>query len=162
MRSDARFREFRGRTHLPFVMALLVCFLMPLHASAGRQSSGNVTPHHHQQRQYKRSSIDNRVKSLAKSLDLNERQQSELKKVLWNRHDQVIKILRAQSPSSVDRVNQFRAINENTVERITALLNEEQKEKYNPPRQPEAPGISPKASLEDWLKVTKGQPAVAP
>jgi len=162
MRSDARFREFRGRTHLPFVMALLVCFLMPLHASAGRQSSGNVTPHHHQQRQYKRSSIDNRVKSLAKSLDLNERQQSELKKVLWNRHDQVIKILRAQSPSSVDRVNQFRAINENTVERITALLNEEQKEKYNPPRQPEAPGISPKASLEDWLKVTKGHPAVAP
>jgi len=162
MRSDARFREFRGRTHLPFVMALLVCFLMPLHASAGRQSSGNVIPHHHRQRQSKRSSIDNRVKSLAKWLDLNERQQSELKKVLWSRHDQVIKILRAQSLSSVDRVNQFRAINENTVERITALLNEEQKEKYNPPRQPEAPGISPKASLEDWLKVTKGQPAVAP
>jgi hypothetical protein len=36
-----------------------------------------------------------------------------------------------------------------------ALLNEDQKKKYNPPRQPEAPGTSPKASLEDWLKVTK-------
>jgi len=88
-------------------------------------------------------------------LDLNERQQSELKRVLWSRHDQVIKILSAQSLSPADRVNQFRAINDNTVERIMALLNEEQKKKYNPPRQPEAPGTSSKASLEDWLKVTK-------
>lgn len=155
MRSDSRSREFLGRRRRAFVLALQVFFLMPLHASAGRQSSGDVTPHHQPQRQHKRPSIDDRVKSLAELLDLNERQQTELKRVLWSRHDQVIKILRTQSLSPVDRVNQFRAINDNTVERITALLNEEQKEKYNPPRQQEAPGISPKASLEDWLKVTR-------
>lgn len=162
MRSASRSREFLGRRRLVFVLALQVFFLMSLHASAGHQSSGNVAPHYRAQRQYKGSGIEDRVKSLAKLLDLSEGQQSELKRVLWSRHDQVIKILRAQSLSPVDRVNQFRAINEITVERITALLNEEQKEKYNPPRQPEVPGISPKASLEDWLKVTKGQPAIAP
>ena len=155
MTSDSRSREFLGTKRRAFVLALQVFFLMPLHVSAGRQSSGDVAPHHQVHRQYKRPSIDDRVKTLSKLLDLNERQQSELKRVLWSRHDQVIKILRAQSLSPVDRVNQFRAINDNTVERIMALLNEEQKKKYNPPRQPEAPGTSSKASLEDWLKVTK-------
>ena len=155
MRSDSRSREFLGTGRRAFVLALQVFFLMPLHVSAGRQLSGDVAPQHQTHRQYKKPSIDDRVKTLSKLLDLNERQQSELKRVLWSRHDQVIKMLRAQSLSPVDRVNQFRAINDNTVERIMALLNEEQKKKYNPPRQPEAPGTSPKASLEDWLKVTK-------
>ena len=135
MRSDARSSEFPGRRRRAFVLALLVFFLMPLHASAGRQSSGDVTPRHQRQRQYKTPSIDDRVKSLAKWL--------------------VIKMLRAESRSPVDRVKQLRAINDNTVERITALLNEEQKKKYNPAGHLEAPGTSAKASLEDWLKTTK-------
>ena len=155
MRTDSRSRELLGRRRLGFVLAVQVSFLMALHASPGRQSSGDVAPDHRAQRQHKRSSIDDRVKSLSKMLDLNERQRSELKKVLWSRHDQVIKILRAQSLSPVDRISQFRTINDNTIERITALLDEEQKKKYNPPRQPEAAGSSPKASLEDWLKVIK-------
>ncbi len=155
MRSDARSSEFPGRRRRAFVLALLGFFLMPLHASAGRQSSGDVTPRHQRQRQYKTPSIDDRVKALAKLLDLDEKQQSELKGVLWSRHEQVIKMLRAESRSPVDRVKQLRAINDNTVERITALLNEEQKKKYNPAGHLEAPGTSAKASLEDWLKTTK-------
>jgi len=147
--------EFLVKGRRAFVAALLVCSLMPLHASAGRQSSGDVTPRHQRQRRYKTPSIEERVKSLAKSVDLDEKQQSELKGVLWSRHEQVIKMLRAESRSPVDRINQLRAINDNTVERITALLNEEQKKKYNPAGHLETPGTSPKASLEDWLKTTK-------
>src|SRR5207244_7396280 len=108
------------RRRRPFVVALLVFSLMPLHASAGRQSSGDVTPRHQRQRQYKTPSIDDRVKSLAKLLDLDEKQQSELKGVLWIRQKKVIKMLRAETRSTVDRVNQLRAINDNPVERITA------------------------------------------
>ena len=147
--------EFLGKRRRAFVLALLVFSLMPLHASAGRQSSGDVTPRNQRQRHYKTPSIDDRIKSLAKLLDLDEKQQSELKVVLWSRHEQVIKMLRAESQSPVDRVKQLRAINDNTVERITALLNEEQKKKYNPAGHLEAPGTSAKASLEDWLKTTK-------
>jgi len=146
--------EFLGRRRRAFVVAL-VFSLMPLHASAWRQSPGDVTPRHQRQRQYKTPSIDDRVKSLAKSLDLDEKQQTELKGVLWSRHEQIIKMLRAESRSPVDRITQLRAINDGTVKRITALLNEEQRKKYNPAGHPEAPGISPKASLEDWLKTTK-------
>src|SRR5207253_11236498 len=114
------------RRRRPFVVALLVFSLMPLHASAGRQSSGDVTPRHQRQRQYKTPSIDDRVKALAKLLDLDEKQQSELKGVLWSRHEEVINMLRAESRSAVDRVKQLRAINDNTVDRITARVNEEQ------------------------------------
>src|SRR5437667_10570444 len=118
--------EFLGRRRRPFVVALLVFSLMPLHASAGRQSSGDVTPRHQRQRQYKTPSIDDRVKSLAKLLDLDEKQQSELKGVLWGRHEQIIKMLRAEPRSPVVRVNQIRDINYNPSELSNNLLNEAQ------------------------------------
>jgi len=102
----------------------------------------------------RRPSIDDRVRVFAKNLDLTEAQQTAVKKILEQRQQEALRIRNDSSVSGSVRIERFRAIQDNTVERIRAVLNEEQKKKYDPlavrRRQP-APD---QRSVEDWLKVT--------
>jgi len=97
------------------------------------------------------------VRGVAETLDLSETQQSEVKKILERRQEQSNRILRDPSPSGVDRVGKFRALNQSTVAQIRAILSDQQKEKYNPLGQSGIPRTSPQPSVEDWLKASRAK-----
>jgi hypothetical protein len=106
------------------------------------------------------SSLERRIQTLAKFLDLDVAQQSELRKVLENQREQVGKIWNDLSVPAAYRVGATRAISDKAADQIRALLNEEQRKEYNPPRRPrEAAADSNKRSVEDWMNATRPKPA---
>jgi hypothetical protein len=95
-------------------------------------------------------SIDDQVKGLAKNLDLTETQQSAVKRILQQRLE-TLRMMR-NSPGS-DQISQFQMLQARTVAQIRAVLNDEQKKKYNP-LAPHPSQSSPQPSVEDWMKAT--------
>jgi len=104
-----------------------------------------------------RPTIDDRVKVLARSLDLNEAQQAAVKKILEQRQQETLRIRQDTSISGGARIERFRALQDRTVERIRAVLNEEQKKKYDPLAVRRVAPAPDQRSVEDWLKVTTPQ-----
>ena len=98
--------------------------------------------------------IDDRVRVLARSLDLNEAQRAAVKKILEQRRQETLRIRQDPSISGGARIDRFRALQDNTVERIRAVLNEEQKKKYDPLAVRRMQPAPQQRSVEDWLKVT--------
>jgi non-ribosomal peptide synthetase component F len=128
----------------------LPCTPMLAQASdAGSLGPQAPAPPHHS----RKSNIDTRVSILTKSLDLDEAQQSAVKNILEQRQQQTLRIRRDPSISGSARIDRFRALQDSTVERIRAVLNDEQKKKYDPlaSRQIQS---TPERSVEDWLKAT--------
>jgi hypothetical protein len=136
------------------LLVVALSLLQP-NAQAAGQAAADVAAKPQVRHKYRHFSIDDQVKQLAKNLDLSETQQSEMKRILQQRQEQVRRLRSNPSFSGAERVDKFRSLQEGTATQIRAVLNEEQKKKYDPPRQRETSGTSPKASLEDWLKATK-------
>jgi Spy/CpxP family protein refolding chaperone len=101
----------------------------------------------------RQSRIDVRVSNLAKTLDLTEEQQSAVKKILEQRQQQTLQIRRDPSISGSARIERFHMLQEATVERIRAVLNDEQKKKYDPMAASHNQ-TAPERSVEDWLKAS--------
>jgi hypothetical protein len=152
MKSDARWRGL-GRTFLPFFLALPLGYLAPFQLFAGGQAPREVAPQKQMRHQRNRPSIDDRVSRFAKSLDLSEAQQSAVKKILEQQQQETWRIRLDPSITGAG-VDRFRALQENTVERIRAVLNEEQKKKYDPLAWRRLPPTPQQPSVEDWLKTT--------
>jgi hypothetical protein len=90
---------------------------------------------------------------LAKSLDLNESQQTAVKKILERRQQETLRIRTDPTITGSTRMEQFRMLQDHTAEQIRAVLTEEQKKKYDPFAVRKIPQ-SQERSVEDWLKVT--------
>ena len=103
---------------------------------------------------HRRPSIDDRVRVFAKNLDLTEAQQAAVKKILEQRQQEALRIRQDSSVSGSVRVERFRALQDNTVERIRAVLNEEQRKKYDPLAVRRRQPPPDQRSVEDWLKLT--------
>jgi hypothetical protein len=101
---------------------------------------------------YRRLSIEDQVRGLAKTLDLNEGQQLAVKKILEQRRRDSLSISR--DSSATDRTSRFRDLQVRTAAQIRAVLNDEQKKKYNPLGQRPPQQTSPQPSVEDWMKAT--------
>jgi hypothetical protein len=101
-----------------------------------------------------RPSIDDRVKVFAKNLDLNEAQQAAVKKILEQRQQETLRLRQDPSISGSARIERLRALQDTTVERIRAVLNDEQKKKYDPLAVRRIQPAPNQRSVEDWLKVT--------
>jgi hypothetical protein len=101
----------------------------------------------------RRSNIDTRVSILAKNLDLTAEQQSAVKSILEQRQQKNLLIRRDPSLSGSTRIERFRMLQEVTVERIRAVLDDEQKKKYDPMAARRMQS-TPEHSVEDWLKAT--------
>jgi hypothetical protein len=101
----------------------------------------------------RRSHIDARVSILAKSLDLTAEQQSAVKNILEQRQQKTLLIRHDPSISGSTRIERFRMLQESTVERIRAVLNDEQKKKYDPMAARRVQS-TPEHSVEDWLKAS--------
>ena len=124
---------------------------MPVEAQASGGTSS--APERHPVHRRSAISIDERVKVLAKNLDLNEAQQAAVKKILEQRQQETMRIRLDSSLSPEARIGLFRALQDSTVQRIRGVLNEEQKKKYDPlaVRRIQPPD---QKTVEDYLKAT--------
>jgi periplasmic protein CpxP/Spy len=111
-------------------------------ASAGRRA----------QYTHRRPTIDDRVKDLAKALDLNDTQQAGVKSVLERQQLQARQIQFDQTIAGAERIGRFRALQEDTVLRIRALLNDEQKKKYDPLNHGTQNTTSTDSYVGQWMK----------
>lgn len=121
----------------------------PVYAQAAKVEN----PEPKKPQRYKTSTIESRVSLLAKSLELTEAQQASVKKILEERRQQSLRIRQAPSITGADRIEQFRVLQQSTVARIRAVLNEEQRKKYDPFATQKIQQ-TPERSVEDWLKLT--------
>jgi Spy/CpxP family protein refolding chaperone len=124
-------------------------------ASAFAQAPEASTPPRPQTNQHpsRRSNIDARVSILTKNLDLTAQQQSAVKSILEQRQQKTLLIRSDPSISGSTRIDRFRILQEETVERIRAVLDDEQKKKYDPMASRRIQS-TPERSVEDWLKAT--------
>lgn len=118
------------------------------------QAAKVENPEPQKPRHYKASSIDSRVNTFAKNLDLTEAQKSAVKRILEERQQQSFRIRQDSSISGADRIEKFRLLQQSTVARIRAVLNEEQRQKYEPFATEKLKQTTPERSVEDWLKLT--------
>jgi Spy/CpxP family protein refolding chaperone len=151
MISESKWKGWISRT---LIFVLIVGCLIAFQAFA-EQSPRNAEPRPQIQHQHKRSILDEQVSRFAKNLDLTEAQKSAVKKVLAQQQQEILRIRR--DPSLVGRagIDRVRALQQTTVERIRAILNEEQKKKYDPLAPRRLPQSPQQPSVEDWLKATK-------
>jgi periplasmic protein CpxP/Spy len=107
---------------------------------------------------YRRRTMDDRVKSIAKALNLDEKQQAGVKTVLEHQQLQARKIQFDQSLDGAERIGKFRALQEDTVLRIRALLNDEQRQKYDPLNHAPQNGNSSDTYVDQWMKTHQQPP----
>jgi hypothetical protein len=149
MRSAAKGKKSHGAL-LFLALEFLILFVhAPVYAQVAKIDNPGP-PKAHSSRT---STIDSRVSVFAKNLELTEAQQSAVKKILQDRQRQSLRIRLDGSTSGADRIEQFRILQQNTVARIRAVLNEEQKKKYDPFATQKVQQ-TPERSVEDWLKLT--------
>jgi hypothetical protein len=94
--------------------------------------------------------LDHRVKALSKALDLDAAQRAELREILEDRRQAVMKIWSDRALLPAERVPATHAVEVRTAERIRAILNDEQKKRYNPPK-PKGTQAPP-ANVEAWME----------
>lgn len=95
--------------------------------SSAATTQASPEPHRHA-----RNSIDDRVTVFAKSLDLSVTQQAQLRTILEERQQQIVQLRANTSLLGEARIDRFRALQDQTVERIRAILTDDQKKKYDP------------------------------
>lgn len=133
-------------------LPLLVLIILLSSSSVAQVDAAGPAPQPHHIR--RRVSLEDRVKGLAISLNLSEEQQASVRKILEQRQQETLRIRHNTSISGSARIDQFRALQDDTVARIRAILNEEQKKKYDPLAVRRLEPAPEQRSVEDWIKVT--------
>ena len=101
-----------------------------------------------------RPTLDDRVKAFATALNLNESQRVAVKRILEQRQLEILRIRQDPSIDGSDRIGKLRALQDQTVQRIRAILNDDQKKKYDPLAVRDRQPALDQKSVEDWLKAT--------
>jgi len=117
------------------------------------------TPAHPAHPAHRRPTLDDRVKTLAKALDLNETQQAAVKGILQQRQAEIFRLRQDGSISGEERIDRLRALQDETVVRIRSVLNDDQKKKYDPLAVRDRTPAPDQKTVEDWLKETTPKPA---
>jgi hypothetical protein len=106
-------------------------------------------------RQIGAGTLEDRVMVFTRSLNLDPGQQAKLRKILTEQRDSVRRIWSDKALLPAERAPATRAANERTGDQIRAMLNDDQKKKYNPP-QPSTPrDAGDKRSVEQWLDASR-------
>jgi periplasmic protein CpxP/Spy len=104
-------------------------------------------PTHHE------SALTQRVTLLSAELGLSAQQQDQVRRILEDQREQVMRVWNDSSLAAANRVSATRNISDRTADRIRAILTEEQKAKYHQARKPrEAGENSASPSVEEWMK----------
>jgi hypothetical protein len=131
---------------LPLMLASAFCAQQPEAASP----PSPPPPHH----SHRRVAMEDRVKVMARNLNLDQGQQDAVLKILQARTEESLRIRRDSSISGGARIEQFRALQDKTVLQIRAVLNEEQKKKYDPLAVRTREPATDQKTVEDWLELT--------
>jgi uncharacterized membrane protein len=100
------------------------------------------------------------VSFYARELALDANQQAQLKGLLAEQREQVQRLWTDTTIPPAQRIHATKAIEDATADRIRAMLNEEQRKKYNPPRPPHDKLIETQStSVEDWMQVLSARQA---
>jgi|SRR5215469_163261 len=118
-----------------------------------------ATPAHPMHSAHRRPTLDDRVKALSKALDLSEPQQAAVKGILEQRQAEILRLRQDGSISGAERIDRLRALQDQTVLRIRAVLNDDQKKKYDPLAVRDRTPAPDQRTIEDWLKETTPKPA---
>jgi hypothetical protein len=94
-------------------------------------------------------SLQHRVDVLSKALQLDARQRTELLTILESQRQAVGKIWSDPALLPAERTPATRAVQERTADQIRAILSEEQKKRYNPPK---PQGAEPPPNVEEWMR----------
>jgi hypothetical protein len=78
-----------------------------------------------------------------------------LRKILTEQRDAVRRIWSDKALLPAERAPATRAANERTGDQIRAMLNDEQKKKYNPPQPTTPHDAGDKRSVEQWLDASR-------
>jgi hypothetical protein len=93
---------------------------------------------------------------LAKRLDLNPKQTTEVRRLLVNNQTKMRAVWNDAAIAPDNRVGAVKAINEKTQAQIRELLTEDQKRKYFQPRPDGSPANNnPQPSVAEWLNVNR-------
>jgi hypothetical protein len=85
---------------------------------------------------------------------LSDTQQVAVKRILEQRQAETLRLRQDGSISGEERIGRLRAIQDQTILRIRALLNDDQKKKYDPLAVREIPQPQGQKTVEEWLKET--------
>jgi hypothetical protein len=129
-------------------------WVIPAYAASGHEVAHPKATRRHAPRHAAVSRIEDRVRTLSKGLGLDLKQEAELRKVLERQREQVQRVWKDPALPGRWRVSATLAIDERTADEIRALLNDEQRKKYNPPRQRHEQ-TSDKLGVEAWMDAMK-------
>ena len=157
--SIARAKNALGKSLLLWVALGLPAWVHLAGLQAAGQTSPSVDPKRQTGTPVTRHTItiDDQVKRFAELLDLSEAQQSKVKKALEFQQVQIRRIRLDGSVSGAEKINRLRGLQDNTVASIRAVLNDEQKKKYDPLAVRQAQKGSSQTSVEDWMKAAGKQ-----
>jgi hypothetical protein len=145
---------------VPYAGLVLAIGLLGAGQAAGRDAGGRqIAPAPRAHEATKRApgggGLDERVRVFAKGLELDAAQQSQLRKILLGQSEAVRKIWSDQTLSPAERAPATRAASERTGDEIRAILNDEQKKKYNAAAPAAASDKGDQRSVEQWLDATR-------
>jgi hypothetical protein len=145
IRTVGRYRRILVRMGLLIPM-LVPCSLLPAQeTNATRNVHGVGSPQ-------KRQRLDERVERLARYLDVNEGQRSELRNILREMQLEILNMRRAPTPGEELQMARLRAIEDKATEKIRSILTEEQRNKYDQVLIRNSNSAVQDASVRDWLK----------
>jgi Spy/CpxP family protein refolding chaperone len=75
-------------------------------------------------------SVDDQVATMTSQLGLSADQQTKIKPILQDQHDQMQGLMSDQSLSPEDRRTKARSVHQATVAKVNEILNDDQKKKY--------------------------------
>jgi len=91
----------------------------------GSGRGGGYQAQHH----VKKGTVDDQVNALDKRVALSDTQKTKIKEILERRHDAFARIWGDTSLSGVDRINKYRALQEQTKQQLKSVLTPEQQKK---------------------------------
>jgi hypothetical protein len=128
------------------ILTLAAAFAGATAAAAKAPAAVASAPARHRPSRH-HATLEDRVRSLTKALALDAKQQAGVRKALQEQRGLVSKVWTDEKVAAAYKVRAVQGISERTAGQIRALLNEEQKKQYSPPRtarpapDPEAPGV---------------------
>jgi hypothetical protein len=157
--------DIAGRVAMVFVLrsvasqlALSLALLLAVPASATEPSPAPGMPDARlaSQRAHRRTaqSLEYRVRVLTRSLDLDAGQQGRLRRMLEDQRDQLARVRTDPALAPADRQGAVKAILDRTGDRIRAMLNDEQRLKYQA-KVPRGVTSAGQADVEYWMAKTR-------
>ena len=150
-------RMARSSAHLFLLVSLELLVLIPT-GSARAQVVDTPNTKPHAGRPYKRVTVDDHLRRMAKNLDLDEIQKSAVRKILVERQQETLRIRQDPTLSGNARIQHFRTLQDDTARRIRERLNDDQKEKYDPLAVRRIQPVPDQRTVEDWLNLTQQTP----